>query len=240
MIKLFGFGPAFGVPDPSSFVMKVDCYLRMAAIDYELDLSGANLQKAPKGKLPYIEQDGSVLADSQFILNSLDEKFNRPLDAWLSDEQRGWSVLATKSLDENLYWCLVYSRWIDEESWPLTKAAFFDVLPPVVRNIVPIIARRSVRKNLFGHGIGRHSATEIAAIADQTLQALSLALADKPYFMGDKPCNLDATAFGLLSLFALTTTRNTMTDLILKYDNLMQYCRRNAEQYYPGEFEAVA
>ena len=32
MITLFGFGPAFGLPDPSPFVMKTDVQLKMAAL----------------------------------------------------------------------------------------------------------------------------------------------------------------------------------------------------------------
>lgn len=237
MIKLYGFGPGFGMPDPSPFVGKVDAYLRMAKLDYKLIQDMANLQKAPKGKLPFVKVDNEVISDSQFIFNHLDGKYNQPLDSWLTKEQQGWSLLAIKSLDENLYWCLVYSRWIEDSGWAVTKQSFFSALPPVVRNIVPIIARRGVRKSINGHGLGLHSNEEVETIAKQSLQALSDALADKPYFMGDKVSNLDAAAFALLSQFVLSTNRSSIVDLALKHDNLVQYCKRIAEQYYPGEIE---
>ena len=65
MITLYGFGPAFGLPDPSPFVTKAETLLKMAAVPYRTALG--NLRKAPKGKLPYIDDDGAVIADSTLI-----------------------------------------------------------------------------------------------------------------------------------------------------------------------------
>jgi hypothetical protein len=60
MITLEGFGPAFGLPDPSPFVTKVEMLLKMAGLPYAVDTTGFN--KAPKGKLPYIVDDGEIVA----------------------------------------------------------------------------------------------------------------------------------------------------------------------------------
>src|SRR6266849_3203388 len=65
MITLYTFGPAFGLPDPSPFVMKAEVLLKMAGLVYRTDTKG--LRRAPKGKLPYIEDDGERIADSTFI-----------------------------------------------------------------------------------------------------------------------------------------------------------------------------
>jgi hypothetical protein len=54
MIKLYSFGPSFGVADPSPYVLKVDVYMRMANIEFTSVPDVKNLQKAPKGKLPFI------------------------------------------------------------------------------------------------------------------------------------------------------------------------------------------
>ena len=64
MITLYTFGPAFGLPDPSPFVMKVETLLKMAKLPYRTDQSG--FTKAPKGKLPYIDDDGVIVADFDF------------------------------------------------------------------------------------------------------------------------------------------------------------------------------
>jgi hypothetical protein len=70
MIKLYGYGPAWDFPDCSPFVTKVDCYLRMVALPYTLVPWHAlqDLQKAPKGKFPCIEDRAKKIADSAFII----------------------------------------------------------------------------------------------------------------------------------------------------------------------------
>ncbi len=73
MIKLFCFGPHFGVADPSPFVLKVATYMKMAGIEFESHADIRNLQRAPKGKLPYIEDDGELVADSFFIIKHLEK-----------------------------------------------------------------------------------------------------------------------------------------------------------------------
>ena len=80
MIKLYQFRPAFGLPNASPFCMKVENYLRMAGLAYECP-RGADMRKAPKGKMPYIEDEGSLIADSSFIIDHLKRKYGDPLDA---------------------------------------------------------------------------------------------------------------------------------------------------------------
>jgi hypothetical protein len=58
MIKLHQFAPAFGLPNASPFCMKVETYLRMAGLPYERVNSG-DVLRAPKGKLPVIDDDGT-------------------------------------------------------------------------------------------------------------------------------------------------------------------------------------
>jgi glutathione S-transferase len=65
MITLYTFGPSAGLPDISPFVMKAEVLLKMAGLPYRTDTTG--FRKAPKGKLPYIDDDGEIVADSTFI-----------------------------------------------------------------------------------------------------------------------------------------------------------------------------
>ncbi len=53
MITLYNCGPAWGLPDPSPFVRKVETPLRMAKLPYRTEAAG--FAKAPKGKIPYID-----------------------------------------------------------------------------------------------------------------------------------------------------------------------------------------
>lgn len=61
MITLYGFGRNFGLPDPSPFVTKAEVLLKMSGLTFQRDDTGFN--KAPKGKLPYIDDNGTIIAD---------------------------------------------------------------------------------------------------------------------------------------------------------------------------------
>ena len=60
MITLSAFGPLWGVPDPSPFVMKTQVQLKMAGLDYQT--ARFRPPEAPKGKLPFIDDDGERVA----------------------------------------------------------------------------------------------------------------------------------------------------------------------------------
>src|SRR5207237_862463 len=87
MITLYTFGPAFGLPDPSPFVMKAEVLLKMAGLVYRTDTKG--LRRAPKGKLPYIEDDGERIADSTFIRWHVERKYGIDFDRGLARQEPG-------------------------------------------------------------------------------------------------------------------------------------------------------
>jgi hypothetical protein len=61
MITLYTFGPYFGLPDASPFVIKAMLLLKFAGLDYREDRGG--FRKAPKGKLPKFPYAGVRYAD---------------------------------------------------------------------------------------------------------------------------------------------------------------------------------
>ena len=61
MITLYTFGPYFGLPDGSPFVVKAMLLLKFAGLAYD-EIRGYP-SNAPKGKLPYIIDDGVTVAD---------------------------------------------------------------------------------------------------------------------------------------------------------------------------------
>lgn len=236
MISLYSFGSSFGVMDPSPFVVKVDVFLKMAELPYEVKSGARYLKKAPKGKLPFVsigQQAGKlVISDSQHIIDHLTKAYQITLDDFLTKEQQAQAYLLTKSLDENLYWCLVYSRWILEETWPVANKAFFGGLPLVLRLFLPKLIRKTVVKNLHGQGLGRHSKEEILAIADNTFSALSVILGEQDYFYGEEPCSFDATAYAILCQFISANCENEFNDKARSYANLVSFCQRIEQNYY--------
>ena len=82
MITLYGSGPNFGLPDASPFVTKAETLLRMAKLPFEKALM--SFSKAPKGKIPYIEDDGQLLGDSTLIRWHLEKKYGIDFDQGLA------------------------------------------------------------------------------------------------------------------------------------------------------------
>src|SRR5947209_16311854 len=100
MITLYTFGPAFGLPDPSPFVTKAEMLLKLAGLPYRTDTSGFG--KAPKGKLPYIEDDGERVADSTFIRFHIEKKYGFDFDAGLDAQQRATAWAFEKMAEDHL------------------------------------------------------------------------------------------------------------------------------------------
>ncbi len=232
MIKLFSFGKNFGIVDPSPFVLKVDAYMKMADIPFERIVKPNNLNKAPKGKLPFIDDNGTIVADSQAIIAHLKKNPKQDIDKALTDEQKAINYLVTKSLDENLYFILVYSRWLRDDTWPKVKQAFFGKLPFPLKQIIPAMIRRQVSKGLKGQGLARHSNEEIQQILRASLQALTDLLGDKNYFFGDRVSSLDATAYGFLAGFILVELDNPYNQIAREYKSLVSYCERVNGEFY--------
>src|SRR6266581_2700006 len=163
MITLYNFGPAFGLPDPSPVAMKVETLLRMANLLYRTDSTG--FAKAPKGKIPYINDDGVVVPDSTFIRWHIEKKYRIDFDQGLDASQRATAWAFEKMIEEQLYWVVVNDRWMNDENFRKGPAVFFRKVPAPLRPFVTTMVRRKLRGTLHGHGIGRHSPDEILALA---------------------------------------------------------------------------
>src|SRR5215217_1957246 len=90
MITLYSYPELFGVADNNGYGLKVFAFLRLAGVPFThqhiFDASAA-----PRGQLPYIDDDGEAIGDSDSII--------------------------ARMLDD-LYWVMSYSRWKDEQFWP--------------------------------------------------------------------------------------------------------------------------
>lgn len=231
MIRLFQLPPAYGLPNASPFCLKLETFLRMAGQAYQ-NVYIFNPGKAPKGKLPYIEDEGRAVADSGLILGYLKEHRNLDLDASLTPAERAVSLAWQRLLEEHLYWALIHSRWLDEDGWRRTRQEFFGKLPWPLRALVPALVRRGMRAEIRGHGMGRHKADEIWRMGMTDLEALSDFLADKPYFMGGHPSSLDAVAYGFLANILLVDLDNPLRRRALQLPNLGAFCERMKGRYW--------
>jgi glutathione S-transferase len=233
MIELHQFSPSWGLPNASPFCMKLETYLRMADLPHKVVYED-KLDKAPKGKMPYIVDGDQKLGDSNLIVEYLKKRYGDRTDSHLSPSDQGISLAMRRMVDENLYWCIVYSRWIDEPNWEITRSAYFGNLPPVLKQLLPKVLRKNVRKSLEGHGMGKHSAEEIYDIGCRDLIALSGFLSDKQFFFGDSPTLLDATAYAAVFNLIQVPMESPIATRARHLDNLVAFCDRMTQRFYPS------
>ena len=150
MITLYTFGPFFGQPDASPFVIKAMLLLKMAGLDYKAQPAAPF--KAPKGKLPYIDDDGEKVADSTFIRFHIEKKYGFDFDAGLTPEQKatGWAL--EKLCEDHLYWLVLAERWMDEGNFAKGPARFFDSAPAPAAAVSPRDDPRQDQTGFAGPG----------------------------------------------------------------------------------------
>ena len=232
MIKLHQFARTWGIPNLSHFCCKLETYLRLTQIPYQIIESIP--PKAPKGKLPFIEDDGKKIADSDLIIRYLIQKHGDQLEASLSPSQKAISIAMQRLLEDHLFWITMYTRWqYSDKNWQINKKAIFHSFPPLIRDVVASVYRFFVRRQIHRHGLGRHSSEEIFQLGRADLDALSDFLANKPYFMGDKPTNLDASAFGILINTLACPIESPVKEYALSKKNLVDFCQRIMSEYFP-------
>jgi glutathione S-transferase len=230
-VTLYQFPTAFGLPNASPFCMKAETYLRMAGIAYSCRYGMYQL-RAPKRKLPYIDDGGRIVADTHLIIDYLKATYGDPLDAALTPLQRARGSAILRLLEDSLYWVLLYARWIDAAGWPMTRQALFDPLPAPLRWFVPLLARRALTQQLRAQGIGRHAPQDIYAIGVADIEALSLLLGDQAYFLGAEPSSVDAAAYAFLANILDVPLDMPLLQAARAHANLPAYCARMRARYY--------
>jgi glutathione S-transferase len=231
VITLYTFGPGWGLPDPSPFVMKAEMLLKIAGLPYRIDSKG--FSKAPKGKLPYIDDDGERIADSTFIRWHLEKKYQVDFDRGLNQEQRAIAWAFEKTAEEHLYWALLDARWTDDTNFDKGPRHFFVAAPAPIRPLIIAMVRRKVRQALRAHGMGRHAPAEIAAPATRSVDAVADYLGQKPFFMGAEPVGVDATIFSFVAGALCPAFETPIRSAAEHHDNLKRYVGRMTARFYP-------
>uniref|UniRef100_A0AC34FNF9 Thioredoxin-like fold domain-containing protein n=1 Tax=Panagrolaimus sp. ES5 TaxID=591445 RepID=A0AC34FNF9_9BILA len=74
VVYLYQFKRTQFTPNLSPFCMKIELFLRANNIPHQIIED--NKARSSKGQLPFIELNGRQIADSEFIVYELSEKFN--------------------------------------------------------------------------------------------------------------------------------------------------------------------
>ena len=232
MITLYQLPKSWNIPNPSQFCVKLETYLRMTGLDYK---AAETLPLfSPRGKLPYIDDDGTQISDSRLIVNYLKSRYGDILDQCLTAEQQATAKAWQRLLEEHFYWVTMYTRWnYTEENWQANKQAIFSGLPILFRDLIAFVYRYRIKAQIRGQGLARLTSEEIFNLGKEDIDALSLFLGDKAYFMGNEPTSLDATAFGILINTIGCPIESPVKEFALSKKSLVDYCNRMQLRYFP-------
>lgn len=236
MIIVYGYVPAWGIPDISPYVTKVVNYLTFAGLPFEhrsQDLATLD-EDSPYGKLPYIvDADGSKVGDSNTIINYLKEKYGDKLDADLSKEQSAGALAFNRLIEEHLYWSgIIQPRWREDSGWEtyipyIVQGA---EVTPELRAALDAFRERIVTE-FNGQGMGRRPDDVVLDFYKADIDALSDYLGEKSYFLGDKVHSIDASVYSTLRHCADQPQQWGGTGYVQTKQNLVDYMDRIRKEY---------
>ena len=235
MVTLYKFAPAWGLPDLSPFVLKLETYLKMTNIPY-VAMPG-DPRKAPKGKLPYIDHEGTSIGDSTFAIEYLGKAFGKSLDAHLGAKDRAIGEAFKSQLEEHLYFVIVYQRWKLDEGWatylPIMRELFAKAgVPGPFRGLVLRQVRGKVVTSLHGQGMGRHTPGEVDAIGKTIVGSVADVMGDGPFFLGAEPSTFDATVYAFMASLLDSPFVSNVKDEAAARPNLRAYVDRMKAKYW--------
>ncbi|XP_046551615.1 failed axon connections homolog [Haliotis rubra] len=207
ILHQIGRGPY--APSMTPFAVKLETYLRMARIPYQVvndNLQG--LKMSSKGKVPWIEYNGKAVADSTLCIDFLNEKLEVDLHQHLSPRDKGAAMAMQVMTEEHLYWFLALFRYQYDNDKTFIKQTL------KIGWFVVRIAKYMVANSTWYQGLGRHTEEEVTQMFKKELQALS-------DFMGKSSPQ---------GVSRLETALERITD---KYPNLAAYCNRMKETFWP-------
>lgn len=230
MIKVYGYMPGWTVPCISPYVTKVVYYMKMTGLPHEV--VAQNLLRldaeTPHGKLPTINDDGHVLADSTAIINYLKGKYGDKLDAGASPAERAEMLAWNRLIDDHLYWtAVIQPRWRETANWEiyLRIIAGTQDVPPPLRAFGDDFRHRILTAFMHG-GWGRMPGDVIYARAREDIDAIDSRMTSGGFLMGDQPRSIDAALTSILRHIIDTPFQFDTKDYAKSKPNLVGYLDR--------------
>ena len=224
--------------------MELETWLRMANLSYKpILVTAQDFAKAPKGKIPFIDYGGQLWGDTNLIMNMFRQTENIDLDAGLTAAERSISLAFRRLIKDHLYWGGIDIRYNVEENWQHYRSFVAQLLgnqvSPAESDAFVEAFRQTIRGQMYHQGLGRLSAEELFQLIAADFEALSDFLADKPFFMGDRPTTLDATAYGHIGNFIQPPYDSPIVDFARQKTNLCEHCARMSRLFFGDRIDSV-
>lgn len=207
--------------DNNPFGLKVYATLKLAGVPFR-HVHVFDARTAPHGQLPYIDDDGAALGDSEAIVAHLAARHGAALDAALTPAQRDTSHLVRRMLD-GLYWVMSYARWKDDRYWPQFREAILAAHRDVTE--AGLEAARAYNFERYRYqGIGRYAPDEAYARGLADLQVLANLVPERGFAFGAAPTGLDAAIYGFVANIHFYPIDTPLEQLVAARANLVEHC----------------
>ncbi len=211
----------------SPFCSKTEIFLKLAKLEYKVTSFQGDPGKFAKGKLPAVKIKGKLVEDSSFIQKYLEKEFSLSMDAWLSDSEKAQGFAFVKMLENYLYWSILHERWLVDENWEKLRDGYFGAIPKFIRGFVTGKIRKKVRAAAVGHGMSRHSDSDIFDLGCECVKAVSDFLGSKDFILGDKVSSYDSSVYGFMACLIHSPYGNVIKDYTVKnHSNILDYDKR--------------
>jgi glutathione S-transferase len=138
----------------------------------------------PIGKVPALEVDGRVIADSTDIAYWLEERWPEPPLVPRDPAERALCHFLEDWADESLYFYEMRLRFTFERNRARWIAALLEHDNALVRATFPPVVARATRKQCHAQGVGRRPEAMVLRDVDRHLDALTGWLAGKTWLVG--------------------------------------------------------
>ena len=225
-LTLYSYPTLFGVADNNAYGLKVFAFLKLAGVPFRHEHI-FDASAAPRGQLPYIEDHGEAIGDSETILAYVTAKYDVTIDRALTQAQRDTDLMLTRMLDD-LYWVMSYSRWQDERYWHPFRDALLREHPSLTAEGLAK-AKEFNAQRYYYQGIGRFDADAAMARGLADLAAIAALIPQAGFVHGETPGSIDAAIYGFVANIYFYDIDTPLKRFVVAHDNVVRHCNATHE-----------
>jgi glutathione S-transferase len=221
MITLFSYPELFGVADNNPYGLKTFAFLKLCNLPFRHEHI-FDAKAAPRGQLPYIDDDGEHVGDSDAIIAHLIKKYRLTIDDAWTDSQLITDHLLRRMLDD-LYWVMSYSRWRDLQFWPLFRDEILKTHPNVTPGSLEAAQKYNFERYYY-QGIGRYEPDGVYQRGLADLHVLAKLIPETGFLFGAKPSSIDAGIYGFVANIHFYKIATPLKTFVSSHANLVRHC----------------
>jgi glutathione S-transferase len=221
MLTLYSYPELFRVADNNPFGLKVFAFLKLVGLPFRHQYI-FDAKDAPRGQLPYIDDDGEHVGDSDTIIAHLIGKYRLTIDGALTEAQRYTDLMIRRTLDD-LYWVMSYSRWKDPQFWPLFRDAMLGTHPSLIADGMEAAQKYNFERYHY-QGIGRYDPQDVYKRGIADLSAIASLIGERGYAFGPQPSSIDAGLYGFVANIYFYEIDTPLRQFVVSHPDLVRHC----------------